>query len=412
MSGNISSYFQSGQVTVGAGTQYALSIGDVGRLPFVEMVCCRHIDSVLGMLRVHTGDRFRLILLDNQLPDASCFSRSAADIGEIRLTTGLLSLACVLAARCAIIINGTNFLLPWLPAFARTTTKVDALRKPIFFGDFSLSDAKREATDLMQEDASGLADKISEDIHLLRTTVSIASTAIEYLVLHEMGHFDARHDDIKRTSKSQVGVTVQRVFEHQADIFAVRLMLALGIMRPIGNDGPQIPKDIKYRQGNNILAYLGASLSMAFITLLRSKEPTGQKVIELIRSVKGEHPLPTTRLLIADAQIQIELESWISRRAIWPGSGKLEAIALKGMTRITLFLALSTLSAEWRLAVNTIDPNKPLPPNLLYWLEDEADLNDAEDSLRSDAITVAMKLVKEANVSSVASEFSVIYRDG
>jgi len=409
MPNNEASYFYEAVVTRGGQERQSLGQKGIMRLPIVEMVCCRHVNSVLGMLREHTQDRFRLVILDDRLPDASCYSRSAAGIGEIRLTTGILSLAAVLAARCAVIMEANNFLLPWMPALARESSAAEALPHSLWFGDFDLSDAKRDVTALDDENISELADELTADIHLVRNTSRIASAAIEFLVLHEMGHFDAQHDEIKRTNKANVGVSVQRVFEHQADIFAVRLMLALGMMRPIGEQGPLIPNNVKYRQSNNLLAYLGSSLVMTFVTLLRSREPNGMGTVELIRSVKGEHPLPTTRLLIADGQVQIELKDPLGRQAIWPGSGETEAITLKGMTMNTLFLALTTLATNWRTAVNTIDPRKPLPTNVRYWLEDEVDLSDAKDSLQPDAVQLAMKLVKQASGQFPSDDFSVVY---
>lgn len=391
-------YFQEEPVLVRGSMVAPLKRSQIWTLPPAEMVCCDHVNSVLGMVRMHTSDRYRLVALSAAVPEATCFSTKSDGIGEIRFTTGLISLICTLAARCALIMEEHNFLLGWMPALARDSVGKQPLSFRLAFGEFELSDAKRQSTSLNNYDIELLEESISADLHLLRNTVRVASAAAEFIVLHELGHFDAKHDDIKRKWRSEVDVSVQRVFEHQADIFAVRLMLALGMLRPVGDEGPLVPSNLKVRQGTNILAYLGSSLALTIITLLRASEPTDgtKSSIELIRSVKGEHPLPTTRLIVADGQIQRELKEADGYAAIWPGSGEMEALTLRAMTQQTLFLALTTLNADWRKSINTIVPGKPLPLNVRYWIEDSGDLSNAQESLDPVAVARAMKLGRQA----------------
>lgn len=406
-------YFADGPTLVGGVSRSPLGAKEIMQLPIAEVVCCQHVNAVLGLLSKHTHDRFRLVILDESDPDASCFSRSCKDIGEIRLTTGLLSLACALAARCAVIMDQHNFLVPWMPQFAREPGSHESLPTSLSFGRFKLGDGKREVTGLTDDSVNELAAMVGQDFHLWRNTVRLASTVIEFLVLHEMGHFDALHDEVLRVNKAKVSLAVQRVFEHQADIFSIRLMLALGILRPVG--GPQGALVPANRTGTNILAYLGASVALSMITLLRARDPTNPKVdsMELIRSVKGHHPLPTTRLVVADRIIQIELKDHVGRNVIWPGSGEMEAITLKGMAQNTMFLGLTTLSRDWQTAVNAMNPQKPTPTNVMYWLQDdEKDVNAATDCLASNPGELANSLIKSATTTSESAEFSTIYSEG
>lgn len=403
------SYFLEEPVLVRGSVVAPLTRNQLWELPPAEAICCSHVSAVLGMLRAHTGDRYRLVALGATAPDATCFSKQPGGTGEIRFTTGLLSLICTLAARCALIMEEHKFLINWMPAFARDAVEKQPLGFPFAFGEFELSESKRQSANLTPVEIEYVEQSLASDLHLLRNTARIASAAMEFVVLHELGHFDAKHDDIKRKWRTQVDVAVQRVFEHQADIFAVRLMLALGMLRPVGDEGPLVPSDVKVRQGNNILAYLGSSLALTIITLLRAAEPAAgnQSSVELIRSVKGEHPLPTTRLIVADAQVQRELKEPEGHAAIWPGSGEMEAVTLRAMTMQTLFLALTTLNAEWRKSINTFVPGRPLPLNIRYWIEDSGDLKEADESLQPAAVARAMQLVRQAAGVTGAAEVSV-----
>jgi len=402
-------YFLEGPVSFHGVEKPALGLSAVSQLPIAEQFCCLHLNSLLALLQQPTLDRFRLVVVNDPVPDATCFSRSKDDLGEIRLTTGLLSLVCILAARCAVIMDRSGYLVPWMPFLARPQAPTQTLPAPIEFGAFTLSDGKQAATSLTSRSIEELQTLIQSDTHIFRSTIMLASAAMEFFALHEMGHFDAMHDEVKRlqrvTDLSAIGqwggplhnsISVQRVYEHLADIFAVRLMVALGIMRPIGEHGARTPTESKSRTGLKILAYLGASLALSAVTLLRSKEPQSREVIELIRSIKGEHPLPTTRLLLANEQIQLELQDAVGRNALWPGSTKMEAITLEGMVPNTMFLALTTLSDNWLSAVNRFDPGKPTDPNISYWLKDDEDLNVSLNHLTPENVALAMNLMKLA----------------
>jgi hypothetical protein len=156
-------------------------------------------------------------------------------------------------------------------------------------------------------------------------------------------------------------------------------MIALAPVRP-HVENPE-PWHERLRQENNIVSYIAASLNFALATMLRSNEPGVKKDIRLIRSVRGEHPLPTTRLTIADRQVRIELDDPEIRDRLWPNAPDQASIILQGMVFHATFLALDTISRSWRDGVDQ-SRTGALAPNLEYALRDD-DLNESLEYLNA-----------------------------
>ncbi|MGX1319645.1 hypothetical protein AB7M17_003098 [Bradyrhizobium sp. USDA 377] len=360
------------------------------QLSIIEQACCRHLDNMLWRLRPNTRDRFWFFLTDNPVPGASAYSEGKDKVGEVRLTTGLLAALIALSARAAIIIDRSGSFVPWMPTFARTGN-LGGLNRP-FDGlkPFALSEPKRRATGFSNQEFEEISRKVGEDPLLLVNTLKLACAAIEFAVLHELGHFDAGHDEAIRVQQGKVNpakgyehfsfrrdIRVQRVFEHQADIFALRLMIATATFRPNHYDDPDLipePSD-QLRTEANISAYIGASLNFALAALLRANDPGPGEEIDLARSARGEHPPPITRLKIADAQVRLELADAKIGKQLWPNAPDMVEAILQGMTFHTMFLAMTTLSRSWQTAINTMNPESPTI-NLKFAFEDDSDIED------------------------------------
>ncbi|KFB75869.1 MAG: hypothetical protein AW06_003036 [Candidatus Accumulibacter cognatus] len=387
--------FLEAPVSVSGIAKTPIAFAELEKLPPLTQLACQHVNAQLVLLRAQTHDRFRLVLLHDPTPSVGCHSRSRSSVGEIRLTTGAVALATCLAARCSIVIEQTGHLKAWMPQLARPSAPEPSLSFSVPFGVFQLSEAKRRTCSLTVGDVSDLEDEISKDVHLLRMTASLASTILEFLVLHEVGHFDALHDEARRMGP--LNIKMQRYFEHQADIFAIRLMLHMALIRPLKDPADaRTSREQGVRTGINIQSYLGASLAMALITLMRAREPSTEYALQLLESAKGEHPMPTTRIMLANEVIRSELRTSEGRAAIWPGSGELEEATLRGMVYLVMFVAIATINRDWRTSVNRSGPMGEVPSTVRFWLDGHHELTKALEEVDWNAAAQAMELVRKA----------------
>jgi len=372
-------------------------------LPLIGATACHHADSVLMLLRPQTADRFRLVILPDESVSVHCFSEGLGSVGEIRITTGALSFATVMAARCAIVIESTGQLQGWLKHLTRDKQTGTNTQVLIRFGAFLLSEAKRRAIKLSLDDVTALEAEVAADVQLLRLTTSLACGVVEFLVLHEMGHFDAFHDEALRSGR--ISLKLQRQFEHQADIFALRLMLCLGLIRPFENLNQPSCTDMPVRTGINVESYLCASLAMAMIAVQRAPDPLPDMFfLPLIENAKGEHPMPTTRIMLADGVIRQELQTRAGLQAIWPGAGDIELAILQGMAYNTMFVAVAVTNPNWRNATNQSGPNGESPSNVVAWLNGKHELGSAMEAIDWEASALASEIARSAKHARRAVE--------
>jgi hypothetical protein len=361
----------------------------------IEYRCCCHIDNILWRLRKHTKERFWLFLVVDSVPDAFAYSEKRKGIGEIRLTTGLLTGLAILAARVAIIqADSQIFDQHWLPSFyARLYGNSDFDG----FSTFDLNLTKVNATGLDRHGIHELNLRLLTDSSVFVNTIKLASAAIEFAVFHEIGHFDAGHDEagrlqrhlkktmgVKLPSEFQSSLDVQRIFEHQADIFALRLMLTLAPSRPVlGDIESHQFGNSELRLETNICSYIGMSLNLALATLMRTDDPPPGEEIKLLSKPMGEHPLHTTRLTIADAAIRNELANPKARKIIWPDGPEMSEIILAGMAFHTLSLALASVSKSWNTKATFMLLDR-MAPDAEFDFTDRADLEKSLTYLHAD----------------------------
>ena len=373
-------------------------------LGLLERAQSSHLNAILWGLRPHTRDRCWIVLADTDVPMAELFVKERDGIAEIRVSRGTLALLSILAARAAVTIGERKFLSGLMPSYAAGSGIVAEKER---FGDFdgfapfSLPEDWQAATACLdQTELANLTDELRKDRETLARAMRLAAAAGEFLVLHEMGHVDAGHDQVPEvlrarrddpeSSLDMIGWRLAhgRYMEHQADIFALRLQIHFSSLRPadfLFREMQAPPGDL--RNENNYAAYVGAALNLALVTLLRAERPPKGEDVLLQRRLRAEHPLPTTRLRVADAVVRSEFQNPDVREMGWPEAPEMLDAIQQSVALWAMQLALSTITCKWRTAVDSFAEGE-MNPSLEFVLPgSEEDLAQSLEELDGPVVT-------------------------
>ena len=262
----------------------------------------------------HSGS-FKILMVGSTVPTIKLLYHDRIDLGLAVFTSGLVSYILALSARfVSLVYDGSGH-----QTYGIRRSNVEChpyAARQDDFKIFQLDDGLQRASGLSKDETFGLVSNFSSKDRA--TFIEVFCASMEFLVLHEAGHLVARHTDAAKMIQEEVPQVpmrlVNRIFEHQADYCALKLMFTRAPFRP-GKHGARLEGIFDDRESRKNLAFYAAAISLTAIAFLQSAMDKESDGLEFQEISSSGHPVASGRLLFASLRlgendIKLRISRW------------------------------------------------------------------------------------------------------